>query len=173
MQKNDIALRAYMVTVLRTGSDRFGQVWTSQNRCEALFFLNRESHAVQIWPTPKPACSFLTVPRLKLDDPLKWWKRPSSRFNWCNVWTGVKCNFSWEHFQTRYIIRKLSLSRIWMWNFTRIGPKTKKLWLLIIPALRLSYQSRLGQPQKGVNRNFSWSHLDKSYIVQKLSISEA
>ena len=27
--------------------------------------------------------------------------------------------------------------------------------------------------QKGVNRNFSWPHLDKSYVVEKLSISEA
>ena len=28
--------------------NRFREVRTSQNRCEALFFLNRESHAVQI-----------------------------------------------------------------------------------------------------------------------------
>ena len=34
-----------MVTVLWTGSDRCGQVWTSQNRCEAQFFLNREAGA--------------------------------------------------------------------------------------------------------------------------------
>ena len=54
---------------------RSWQVWTSQNRCEVLFFLNRETHALQIWPTPKPACSFLTVPRSKLYDPLKWWKQ--------------------------------------------------------------------------------------------------
>ena len=38
--------------------DRFGEVWTSQNRCKALFFLNRESHAVQIWPTPKTYVQF-------------------------------------------------------------------------------------------------------------------
>ena len=73
--KKEIARRAYMVTILRTGSDKFGQVWTSQNTCEALFFLNHESHAVQIWPTPKPACSFLTVPRSKLYDPPKGWKQ--------------------------------------------------------------------------------------------------
>ena len=42
-----------MVTVLRTDADKFLQVWTSQNRCEALFFLNRESHAVQILPPPQ------------------------------------------------------------------------------------------------------------------------
>ena len=55
--------------------NRFGQVWTSKNKCEALFFLNRESHGVQIWPTPKPECSFLIVPRSKLYDPPKWWKQ--------------------------------------------------------------------------------------------------
>ena len=49
---------AYMVTVLLTGSDKFRQVWTSQNTCEALFFLNRESHAVQIWPSPQICVQF-------------------------------------------------------------------------------------------------------------------
>ena len=73
--KKDIARRAYMVTLLPTGSEKFRQVWTSQNRCEALFFLNRESHSVQIWPIPKPAWNFLTVPRSKLYDPPKWWKQ--------------------------------------------------------------------------------------------------
>ena len=83
--KNDIARRACMVTALwtgsdrfgqvRTGWDRFGQVWTSPNKCAALFFLHRELHTVQIWPTPKPACSFLTVPRSKHYDPPKWWKQ--------------------------------------------------------------------------------------------------
>ena len=136
-----------MVTVLRTGSDRFEQVWTSQNTCEALFFLNRESHAVQIWPTPKPACSFPTMPCLKLHD-RSGGNRASSRFNWRKVWTGVKCNFSWEHFQKRYIIRKLLLSQVQTWNFTSIGPKTKKLWLSIIPALRPSEHPGLGPPQK-------------------------
>ena len=67
----------YMVNVLRTGSDKFGQVWPSQNTCGALFFLNRESHAVQTWSTPKPVCSFLTVPCLKLYDPPKSWKQRS------------------------------------------------------------------------------------------------
>ena len=52
-----------------------GQVWTSQNRCEPLFFLNRESHAVQIWPTPKPARTSLTVPRSKLYNPPTWLKQ--------------------------------------------------------------------------------------------------
>ena len=52
-----------------------GQVWTSPNRCKVLFFLNRVSHALQNWPTPKPACSFLTVLRWKLYDPPKWWNQ--------------------------------------------------------------------------------------------------
>ena len=55
---------------------RFRQVRTNQNRCKALFFLNRESHAVQICPNPKAVCSFLTVSRSKLYDPPKWWKQP-------------------------------------------------------------------------------------------------
>ena len=29
-----------------------------------------------------------------------------------------------------------------------------------------------GPTKKGVNRNFSWPHLDKHYVVEKLSISE-
>ena len=44
-----------------TSLDKSEQVWTA-------IFLNHESHAVQIWPTPKPACSFIT-------DPRKWWKQ--------------------------------------------------------------------------------------------------
>ena len=56
---------------VQSSSDKFGQVRTGVKH----FFLNRESHAVQIWPTPKPVCSFLTVPRSKLYDPWKWWKQ--------------------------------------------------------------------------------------------------
>ena len=47
-----------MVTVLWTGPDRFGQVRIGQNRCEVLFFLNRESHAVQIRTTTKTGVQF-------------------------------------------------------------------------------------------------------------------
>ena len=71
--------------------DGFGQVWTSQNRCEALFFLNCELHAGQIWPTPKTCMQFLTVPRLKRYDPLKWLKQRfvmlhlGEGVNWCEV----------------------------------------------------------------------------------------
>ena len=45
--------------------DRSGQIWTSQNRCEVLFFLNRESHALQIWPTPKICVQFPKFTSLK------------------------------------------------------------------------------------------------------------
>ena len=162
-----------MVTVLRTGSDKFWQVWTSQKRVKRYFSSTVSCTLSKFGPPSKPAYSFLTAPRSKLYNPPKWWNSASSRLNWRNVWTGVKCNFSWEHFRKQYIIRKLSYSRDWIWNFTRIGPKTKKLWLSIIPALRRSYQPCLGQTQEGVNCNFSWPHLDKSYVVQKLSILEA
>ena len=60
-----------------------------------------------------------------------------------------------------------------MCNFTRIGPKTKKLWLSIVPVQRPSQHMGLGPPQKGVNCNFSWPELDKPYVIGKLSISEA
>ena len=60
-----------------------------------------------------------------------------------------------------------------MWNFTRIGPKTKKLWLSINPARRLFEQPGLGQPKKDGNYHFSSPHLDEPYVVGKLLISEA
>ena len=37
---------------------RSRQVWTSQNRCEVLFFFNSEYHALQIWPTPQTCVQF-------------------------------------------------------------------------------------------------------------------
>ena len=61
---------------------------------------------------------------------------PSSRFNWHKVWTGGKCNFSSAQLHDRYTVGKLPISRVQMWNFTRIRRKTKKLWLSIIPAQR-------------------------------------
>ena len=65
--------------------------------------------------------------------------KPSSRFSWRKVWTGVKCNFSSPHHHVRKIVGKLSNRRFLMWNFTRIGPKTKKLWLSVVPARRPSW----------------------------------
>ena len=122
---------------------------------------------------PKPAYRYLPVPRSKPYDPPKWWKRASSRFSWRKVWTGVKCNFSSPHHHVRKIIRKLSIRRVRMWNFTRIGPKTKKLWLSINPAPKLFEKPGLGTPQKGVNCNFSLPEFDKPYGVRKLSILDA
>ena len=85
----------------------------------------------------------------------------SSRFSWLKVWNGVKCNFSSPHHHVRNIVGKLSIWRVWMWNFTRIGPKTKKLWLSIVPARRPPEHIGLGPPQKGRNCNFSWPEFDK------------
>ena len=121
----------------------------------------------------KPAYRYLPVPRSKLYDPPKWWKRASSRFSWRKVWNGVKSNFSSAHHQDRNIVRKLSIRRVRMWNFTRIGPKTKKLWLSINLARRLFEQPGLGTPPKGVNCNFSLPEFDKPYGDRKLSISDA
>ena len=60
-----------------------------------------------------------------------------------------------------------------MCNFTRIGPRTKKLWLSITVAQTLPEQPGLGPPQKGVNCNFSMTEIDKPYGVVKLWISDA
>ena len=96
-----------------------------------------------------------------------------SRFSWRKVWIGVNCNFSSPHHQVRKIVGKPSIRRVRMWNFTRIGLKTKKLWLSIVPVQTPSEQPGLGPPQKGVNCNFSWPEFDKPYGVRKLSISDA
>ena len=162
-----------MGTVLRTGSDRLGKVWTSENRCEALFLLNRESHTVQIWPSPQTCVQFLyraSLETLRPSEVVETALRQAS--------IGERCELVWSatflgHFQTRFIIRKFSLSGVRMWNFTGIGPKTKKLWLSIVLARRPSEQPGLGPPQKGVNCNFSWPEFDKPYGVRKLSISDA
>ena len=122
---------------------------------------------------PQPAYRYLPVPRSKLYDPPEWWKHASSRFSWRKVWNGVKCNFSSPQHQVWKIVGKLSIRRVRIWNFTRIGPMTKKLWLSIVPVQRPSEQPGLGPPQKGVNCNFSSPEFDKPYGVRKLSISDA
>ena len=80
--------------------------------------------------------------------------RASSCSNWRKVWNGVKCNFSLAQHQNQNVNGKLSISRLRIWIFTRIGPKTKKLWLSIVPVQRPSEQPGLGPTQKGVNCNF-------------------
>ena len=132
------------------------------------------SHSLQILPTPKnlrplvwlyPAWYSTTLQR--------GGNSASSCFSWHKVWNGVKCNFSSAHHHVRNVVGKLSISWVQMWNFTRIGPKTKKLWLSIIPARTLSDQPSLGTAQKGMNYHFSSPELHKPYIVGELSIPEA
>ena len=67
----------------------------------------------------------------------------------------------------------VEICRVRIWNFTRIGPKTKKLWLSIIQARRPPEQPSLGPPQEGVNCNFSSPQFNKPYGIEKVSISEA
>ena len=71
--KNDIARRAYMVTVLCVGPDKSGQV---RKGVKYYFSSTVSPMLFKFLPPPKPACSFLTVPRSKLYDPPKWWKLP-------------------------------------------------------------------------------------------------
>ena len=115
--------------LVKTGWEKSEQVWST-------IFFNRESHALQIWPTPKPACSFLTVPWSKIYDPPKGLNSSSPRSSCHRVWTGVKWNFPSAHQHDRYVVEKLSISQVRMWDFTRIRRKTKKLRPSIIPAQR-------------------------------------
>ena len=115
-----------MVTVLWTGSDRFG-------------------HAVSTFLHELPP-NFTHPLKICLGRFLSpfWSARligsggnsPLSRFSWHKVWTGVKCNFSSALLHDRYVNGKLPISRVQMWNFTQIGRKTKKLRLPINPARR-------------------------------------
>ena len=50
---------------------RSRQVWASQNRCEVLSFLNCESHALQIWPTPQICVQFPNRTSLEMLRPSK------------------------------------------------------------------------------------------------------
>ena len=115
-----------MVTVLWTGSDRFGYaVSTSLHGFPPNF-----THALKIC-LGRFLSPFLSARLIGSGG-----NSPSSRFSWRKVWTGVKCNFSSAQLHDRYVDGKLPISRVRMWNFTRIRRKTKKLWLLIIPARR-------------------------------------
>ena len=115
-----------MVTVLWTGSDRFGHaVSTSLHGLPPNF-----THALK-FSLGRFLSPFQSAKLIR-----RGGNRPSSRFNWRKVWTGVKCNFSSAQLHERYIDGKLLISRVRMWNFTRIRRKTKKLWLSIIPAWR-------------------------------------
>ena len=113
-----------MVTVLWTGLDRFGHtVLTSLD--EPNF-----THALKLC-LGRFLSPFLSARLIGSGG-----NSPSSHFSWHNLWTGVKCNFSSAQLHDRYVNGKLPISRVRMWNFTRIQRKTKKLWLLIIAARR-------------------------------------
>ena len=137
-----------MVTVLRTGSDKFGEVWTSQNTCEALFFLNRESHAVQIWPTPKTCMQVSNRTSL---EPLWPSKVVETALQYASV--GVRCELVWSATFLRYtsksdVVGKLSISWVRTWNFTRIGPQTKKVMAFNNSCPKAVWAARLGTTPK-------------------------
>ena len=147
--------------------DRFGQLWTGQNRCEALFFLARCPNLAQ--PSNMRA---VFLPHLAWNSTTlrsDWNSRPSC-FNWRKVWIGVKWNFSSAHLHRPYVVEKLSISRVGNWKFTRIGCKTKKVTAFENSGMKAVWEC---QPPKGVSAHFSLLHLDKPYVVEKLSISEA
>ena len=127
-----------MVTVLWTGSDRFGYaVSTSLHGLQPNF---TDALKICLGRFLSPFRSARLIG--------SGGNSPSSRFSWRKVWTGVECNFSSAQLHDRYVDGKLPISRVWMCNFTRIRRKTKKLWLSIIPARRMCDQAGLGQPQK-------------------------
>ena len=110
----------------RTWSLYCGQVRTSQKRCEAQFFLNRELHTVQILPTHQTCVQFSNRTSVETLRPFpSGGNSASSCFSWHKVWTGVKCNFSSAHHPDWNVVGKLSIRRVRMWNFTRIGHQTK------------------------------------------------
>ena len=115
-----------MVTVLWTGSDRFGHaVSTSLHGLPPNF-----THALKIclgrFLSPFPSAR----------DIGSGGNHPSSRFSWPKVWTGMKCNFCSAQLHDWYAVEKIPIIRVRMWNFTRKRRKTKKVWLWIIPARR-------------------------------------
>ena len=79
----------------------------------------------------------------------------------------MKFNFSSVYHNNRKIVGKLSNRRVQMRNFTRIGPKTKKLWLSIILAGFLSSPA-WDHPKKGVNYLFSAPESDQPYVIRTL-----
>ena len=115
-----------MVTVLWTGSDRFG------------YAVSTSLHGLPLNPTHalKICLGRFLSPFRSARLMGSGGNSPSSRFNWRKVWTSVKCHFSSAHHHNQYIVGKLSSSRVRTWNFTRIGRKTKTLRLSINPARR-------------------------------------
>ena len=107
--------------------DRFGQVWSCCFKIPA-------QNATKLHTRTKISPGKVLKPFWPARLIGSGGNSPSSRFNWRKVWTGVKCHFSSAHRHNQYVVGKLSISRVWMWNFTRIRRKTKKLRLSINPA---------------------------------------
>ena len=133
---------------VRTGSDKLEQVWST------IFPLVWVAHSPNLAHPPNLRAVF--QPYLARNSTTLWngGNSLSTRFNWLKVWTGVKCNFSLPHLHLLYVMEKLSISQVRMWNFTRIRCKIKKLRLSVNPSWRLSEQHGLGQPPKGANYHF-------------------
>ena len=64
------------------------------------------------------------------------------------MWNGVKCNFSSPHHHVRKIVGMLSIRRIRMWNFTRIGHDTKKVMAFDSFGTKAVLATRLGTTPK-------------------------
>ena len=156
----------YMVTVLSVGLDKSGQVRTgvkyfSSTVSPTLFKFGPPPNLRAV-SSPYLARNSTTLPSGGI--------MASSHFSWRKVWTGVKCHFSSADHHNQYVVGKLSISRVRMWNFTRIGRKTKK-----VTAFQKSSTKAVAwnHPQKGVNYHFSSLQLDKPCVIRKLSILEA
>ena len=149
-----------MVTVLWTGSDRFGHaVSTSLHGLPPNLTHTLKIHLGRFLSPFRPARLIGSGGN-----------SPLSRFSWHKVWTGVKWNFSSAQLQDWYVDGKLPISRVRMWNFTRIRRKTKKVMAFDNSGMKAV---ACDHPQKGVNYHLSLPQLDKPYVVGKLSNWEA
>ena len=124
--KKGILWRAYMAIVLWTGSDKFGLAVSTSLHGLSPNFRQALKFCLGRFLSPFRSARLTG----------SWGNSPSSRSNWRKVWTGVECNFSSAQLHDRHFVEKLPISRVRMWNFTRIRRKTKKLWFSIIPARR-------------------------------------
>ena len=161
-----------MVTDLWTGLEKFEQVWTGLNRCEVQLFLNRETHALQILPTLKPACRCLTVPLLETTTLRSGGNSPLLRFNWRKLWSDVNCNFSSAQLHELYVVWKLSIRPVGMCIFTRIGCK-KRVTAFDNCDTNMGWSAWAATTPQGMNYRFSSPDFGEPYVVWKLLIREA
>ena len=151
-----------MVTVVWTGWDRFGHAVSTSLHGMPPNFTHTHTLKLCLGRFLSPFRSARLIG--------SGGNSPSSRFSWRKVWTGVKCNFSSAQLHDRYADGKLPISRVRMWNFTRIRRNTKKVMAFDNSGTKAVV---CDHPQKGVNYHLSSPQLDKLYIVRKLSVSEA